>query len=517
MEPRIGFNLSSLSYGDITVGDAVDISLEITNTGDDDLIVASITSSDGQITLPSPVAPVTINPGDTVTQTVRATPLGTGTTSFNLSLSSNAPSTPDVIFGSFHGVTLGTRVLSVDPPNVVFPNTKVGDTSSEILITLINTGSVDLEVSALTFPADFIIGSSNLTLPQTIVPDGSYAFGIKFKPLSEGYVNENVQIVSDTPTTPFLIASEGQAYLIDPAYTIDNAPQILIFGFSTNAGAVTVRQIDDPTDFDTEIEAIVQKLHNFSLYGADKTAKYFFFHYEDFGECDVTVRLYNQVTGATNDYERSIGTVAANEARLLDIFEVTMEGEDIVVAFIKSAGDGSLSVLDYGLKLLPFQEQLGTNANPLTITPAYITTGDELLVFAFPGGVVSLMDADDLNCEEPAYCSNNVLLPFQTESGSVPGFSYEKQVMRVLFHYEDFGEATIRITATSMRGQVSTQEVTIGSVAADEAVELGIADVMVTDEITNIRFDSVEGPLSLVDWVAKYVMKGERKKQDEEA
>lgn len=155
---------------------------------------------------------------------------------------------------------------------------------------------------------------------------------------------------------------------------------------------------------------------------------------------------------------------------------------------------------------------IAVTGNGFLITPAYIASGAEELIFAFGDGTWWSMDDTDFECETDAYCSNTVMLPFQTPEGSIPGFAYEKQVCRVQFHYENLGVAEITITCTTENGHTESENVTIGTIGADGKVYLGIADIIVVDEIVTITFTKVSGPLSLVDWVARYEMKGEKQK-----
>lgn len=510
--PRVGFNVANLDYGDLTNATNTDTDLRVYNVGDEDLIVTSITSSSARVTFPTLTLPFTVAPGANQLVVVRATPNALGLISFTLTVVSNSPGNPDTLNGSFTGVVAGTVALTVDPPSQEFPNTAVGAVSSEILFTVSNTGTVNVQVNAYTFPADFVVGATNPALPQVIVPGGSYQFGIVFDPVSEGFVTQQVQVTSTAAASPFLIEVIGQAYLITPAYILTNTVGAIIYALASNTSVVAVKKSVDPIVFDTEETCLVQKLHNYSQLGVDKTTKWFWFHYQDKGVATVVITISNQSTGATESYTRSIGSVSANERRLLDIFEVTMSGEDVLISWQRTSGTGPLFVEDYGVKFLPFEEQLGTSANSLTITPAYTASGSEELLFAFGNASLQKMDPDNFACETTATIGNTIMLPFPTEKGQIPGFTYEKQIMRVFFHYEYLAAATVRIQLTSMRGLVSYQDVVLVAAAAGIDVQNGVADINIVDEICKIEFIPQSGPVQIVDYTCKYEIKGERGK-----
>lgn len=514
--PILAPNPYGIEAGEIGVGLSRDFPCYIQNTGDSDLEFTNVVSSTPDITTPLISLPQTIPAGGFYLVTFRVTPSSPGTIDGNVTLVSNGINNPVIQEIVYTGIAGGTAALTISPPNWTFPNTKLGEESPEQLFTVSNTNNVDVTISAYTYPSDFAAGATNPALPIVLHPGDTYQFGIKYVPLAQGYISEVVEIVSDAVAGDFGLVVNGTAYLIIPDFIVSGIEERLMFAFVLPTGVV-ITVSGDPLSFDSDGDCQIQKLTNLGQYAVDKVLKYFWYHYEDHGYCEVRVTFSNQVTGETTTSNRIIGTVPANEKVLLDIFEVTMEGENILVTIFKEAGRGWLSIIDYGFKFLSCQEQLGTTANPVSITPAFVVSGlNDILMFAFDlSGTeeTKQMDSTDFACDDATpVVSKQVMLPIPTEQGSIPGFTYEKQIMRIFFHYEDFGVAVVKFRLTTMRGQTSEQNVSLGSVTADGALKIGIADLVVVDEVVKVELEWVSGPLMLVDYTSKYVLKGERAK-----
>jgi hypothetical protein len=358
--------LIGVEAGDLSTGTGYSFQIGMHNTGDEPLVITAISSDNPNAAVGSGV-PITVNPGDNDAYFFTLTPTAPGPALITfVHTGINSPISTGVAWTT---AGPGTKQLTVNPSVKLFPNTKLGTNSAETLFTVSNSGTVDVTVSACTFATDFIAGpTANPAFPHVIHPGANYTFGIKFHPLSLGYLAENVAIVSDAVATPFNIACSGIAFAITPSFTIEGGRQSLLFALAYPVSdSIPLPQVQIPE-------------------------------------------------------------------------------------------------------------------NPITWTP-----------------------------DAQPFIDNTFMLPFQTQQGPVPGFSYEKQIPRVLFHYEDYGIAVVTVQLTSERGQTVSQDVTIGTVGADQKTKLAFADVNITDEIHTLTF-TPNGPFFLVDYVIKYVPKGEKKK-----
>jgi len=515
-------NPGDIAFGEVTELTSADVEVVLQNTSTDgeELTILSISLNTGtEFTLQSlPSLPYSLPTGAFVTFVVRTTPSSAAAFDDLVLVEGDFFNNPVSIPVSVTGITAGTLALTVDPTEWTFPNTKAGTSSTEKVFTIRNTGSLTVQVTALTFSAEFAAGGTAPVLPANILAGGTLDFGAIFSPVAAGQVNGTVDVVSNAAATPFVVVLGGIGFLITPVYMVTTGVvEMLLAFFVPSIAEVRVEQFENPISFASEFDTIVKKLHNFNGLGTDKTLAQFYFHYQDRGEVELIITVRNYVDDAVGQTQiLNIGTVGADLKRKLAVAEFVIEGEDIELELIVLGGNGPLFIEDYIFKFMPWTEQLGTVANPTSITSAFEVDPNEipLLLVAFDDAIsVGYLDPEDFESETAAVAGNSILLPFPTETGAIPGFTYEKTVMRVFVHYEYLGAATLRVNGISMRGQVSTQVVTLVVPPADEVgVQVAVVDLIIKDEIQRIEFVPVTGPISLVDYTVKYEVGGERAK-----
>lgn len=522
--PQLIIDPNVVDYGELLEDVAYATGLTLRNISDaEDLNITNVDTDTPDITFPGLSVPFTLGPGESVQLDIEITPANVGAVDRIIAITSNSITSVDVANVSYEGIAAGTKAISVSPTAQTFPDTKAGEQSDEIIFTVTCTGSVATTVTSITFPTDFVAGGTVPTLPDTLNPEETLTFGVKFAPSAQGFIEGVVEVVSDAAASPFEVEVSGMGFLIESAYPVGPIePEAFVVGLLSEGGDAEVWQSTPAashlTQLNCESEASLAKMLNFGAF-ADKLIRFFWMHFEDLGEGTVTISLENQMTGVVQSYTRTVGEGEVPPERILrDMFEVLLEAENVLVRITKTASSGALSIIDYGLRYLPSQEARGTLANPTTITPAYVVNQcPEMLQFGLIADdldvEVHTMDVLTFVPESPAHVKNAVLLPFPTDQGPIPGFTYEKQVMRVFFHYEDFGPAVVTVAVTTMRGQISSQNVALGTADGDVGcVQIGIADLLITDEVHEVRFIHVSGVVSILDYTVKYEIKGEREK-----
>jgi len=525
----LNVNPTSINAGPLAVGSTVDFSLLLGAVGA--VFINNITVSGGSgISFPGLILPVDLTGGGSYLLTVRISASTLGTFSRTVVIDSDATNNPVNIPVTWQTVTSTVPRITVDPTSWDFGNEKVGVPSAEKLFTVHNTGSVNASVTGYTFPTGFAIGGTNPSLPQTLTPGSTYQFGVVFNPIVEGFTSGALAVASNDPSSPFNILLSGTGYLIDPVVIIPGVqPELFMAAFKAPSGSANVRSNDISAgfavDFNTEEPATVMKLHNFEQIAADKLIKYFWYHFEDLGQASWTASFRDRMTATVKSIFTTLGSLVPSLFVFHRIFEVGQDGENIEVRFDRAANDGPLSFVDWGFKFEPQGFQLDTFPNPLSLTPVVnMVDCPEFLTFGLSGTGhpiqffdVPFIDPDVVGppATPPARFSNALLLPFPTQQGEVPGFTYEKQVMRIHFHYEDWGPAVVRWTIGTMRGQESHQDVNIGTTFANRCLKEGIADVTAVDEVIEITCERVSGPVVIADYTLMYESKGERAKKVE--
>ena len=124
----------------------------LTNTGNATLTIASITAS-GDFTQTNNCG-TSVAVGSSCTISVFFTPTGSGTRSGTLSISDNAPGSPQTVTLSGTGGAAGPAV-SLSPASMTFPNQPVGTASGTQPVTLTNTGNAALAIASITASGDF--------------------------------------------------------------------------------------------------------------------------------------------------------------------------------------------------------------------------------------------------------------------------------------------------------------------------------------------------------------------------
>ncbi len=313
--------------------------------------------------------------------------------------------------------------------------------------------------------------STDVSLPLVIGVDSGGIINVYFTAGAAGVTPATDMIISsDDPSSPIVIPLTSEA-IAPGVKAISGSPSSFDFG-NTKVGASSAIQVFTLTNTGTVGVTIALPTLPFGFSAATPIPAW-----------PVAVASGANVTfGVT-----------------FDPVDEGLEMGDISIA--SDAADSPLTISVSGTGFL--------------ITPAYLISGAENLVFAFGStSAVSLMDPDDFSCEDPAYVSNTVMLPFQTSEGSVPGFGQEKEVTRIQFHYENLGVAVVRVSVICMgTGTVRSQDVTIGTVGATGELRQAMADIVNTDEVVSVKFAKLSGPVLIVDWVGRYVMKGEQKKE----
>ena len=105
-------------------------------------------------------------------------------------------------------ITVLAPGLGVDPAGMDFATVVVGQSSNAQQVTLTNTGTSDLHITAITVGGDF---SSDALASYTIAPAGSEIFNVSFLPTVSGSHNEVLEITSDAAGPPLQIPLAGQA------------------------------------------------------------------------------------------------------------------------------------------------------------------------------------------------------------------------------------------------------------------------------------------------------------------
>lgn len=217
--PAIETDRPAIAFGSVSVGTTKVIGLTISNPGTDTLTITEIKSSSNDFVVD--VASAILPPGEDLVDSVRFTPATKGSFSGQLTITSNAPTSPTNLPLSGTGVTEVS--LGIDPAAISFGDVPMGS-YKDTTVVLTNNGNETLTISSFTADdASFTLESATADIP----PAGTATLTLRFTPMAEGQVSGEFTIESNAASSPNTIAVDGNG-TIDPAITF--APAQLSFG-----------------------------------------------------------------------------------------------------------------------------------------------------------------------------------------------------------------------------------------------------------------------------------------------
>ncbi len=197
---------TGVNFGNQTVGIVSSSqTVSLTNTGNVALAITSIGiagTNHGDFAQ-SNTCGQSVAPGNGCIINVTFTPTATGTRTANVTITDNAPNSPQMISLTGNGVL---PAISLSPAKLIFSNQVVFTTSAAQTATLTNTGLGILNVSKIAATGPF---AQTNTCGTSVAPGGTCAFTVTFKPTTIGTLTGAVSINDNAPTSPQKITLTG--------------------------------------------------------------------------------------------------------------------------------------------------------------------------------------------------------------------------------------------------------------------------------------------------------------------
>ncbi len=199
----------SLDFGSVAVGNSSTLQATVSNTGDADLEISNITSSDAQFTFAPNAFPITITQGNNQVFDISFTPTTAGAQNATLLFTHNATGSPASY--SVQGVSLDAGpVFNVSPSSLDFGNVAVGS-SSDRPVTVTNTGATNtLNISSASISED---GFSVIPTSATIPAGNNQVFNVTFEPTANGPYTGTLIFSDDAPGSPHNVDLSGMGYI----------------------------------------------------------------------------------------------------------------------------------------------------------------------------------------------------------------------------------------------------------------------------------------------------------------
>ena len=239
---------STLSFGNVTVGNNSSRTVTLTDSGTGSVTVSQATVSGVGFGISALSLPRTLTSGQSVTFNAIFAPTTTGSVSGTISVVGNATNSPAAVTLGGTGVT--GLLLGASPASLSFGNVTVGSSGCQT-VTLTNTGTVRVTVSQVTVSGvGFSI--SAFSLPMTLTSGQSVTFNATFAPTTAGGVTGSISVASNASNSPATVGLSGTGITLlitaSPASTnfgnvvLGSSSTLPVILTNTGTGSVTISQ-----------------------------------------------------------------------------------------------------------------------------------------------------------------------------------------------------------------------------------------------------------------------------------
>jgi len=151
--------------------------------------------------------PLNVNAGQQTTITVAFQPTAVGTASGNISIVSNAPTSPTSVALSGTGIA-AILTLGIRPTSLSFGNVTTGTSSPTQNVTITNTGNSNVTISQITLTgAGYSMTGGSA--PVTLAPSQTITLVLQFSPTTTGTISGSITIVSNATGSPVMVPLTG--------------------------------------------------------------------------------------------------------------------------------------------------------------------------------------------------------------------------------------------------------------------------------------------------------------------
>lgn len=235
--PSILLTPGGLNFGNVTVGSpAPPQSTLLQNVGTANLVLSGISITPGDFTQTNtcPIGPPGLAPSANCVFAVNFTPTAVGVRSADITIASNAASSPDIVPLTGTGVTVPVPIVNLSTSLVTFPTQTVGTSSSPQVVTLTNAGTGPLAISGIGTTSDF---SQTNNCPSSLPPAAACQISVTFTPILPNTRTGDLKVFSDASGSPHIVLLEGVGSA-PPVPTV-SAPSVLAFPPTLVGGAST--------------------------------------------------------------------------------------------------------------------------------------------------------------------------------------------------------------------------------------------------------------------------------------
>jgi hypothetical protein len=207
--PSIEISPSTVSFGDLAVGQSATKTVTVTNNGTEVLTVSGISVTGTGFSASGPKLPMSLSAGQSASISTVFKPTGANADTGTIKIASNADGSPSLVALSGTGTTTNAAELTATPSSVAFGSVAVGSEETQT-IKLANTGSAAVAISKVAFSGTGV-SVSGVTAPMTLDGGKSTSLTVTYKPTSPTTLTGSISITSNASDSSMVIGINATA------------------------------------------------------------------------------------------------------------------------------------------------------------------------------------------------------------------------------------------------------------------------------------------------------------------
>ena len=261
---------STVSFGNVAMGQSATKTVTLTNTGTEALSVSGIAVAGTGFTASGPHLPISLASGQSTSISAVFKPTSGNADKGTITITSNAPGSPSLVALSGTGTTGTTAAatLTVTPSTVAFGSVAVGSEETQT-VHVENTGSEAATISKVTISGTGV-SVSGMTVPMTLAAGQTANLTVAYKPLAAGTLTASVSIASNATDASVVVGINATA----TSSTLAATPSSFSFG-NVVVGSDTTQTIrlQNIGTSQVTISAITPSVSNIAISGVTLPVK----------------------------------------------------------------------------------------------------------------------------------------------------------------------------------------------------------------------------------------------------
>src|SRR5277367_6847536 len=216
---------SSVSFGNVAMGQSATKTLTLTNTGTEALSVSGISVAGTGFTASGPHLPISLAAGQSTSISAVFKPTAGNADTGTITITSNAAGSPSLVALSGTGTTATTAAaLTVTPTTIAFGSVAVGSEQTQT-VHVENTGNETATISKLTISGTGV-SLSGMTAPTTLAAGQTANLTVTYKPVAAGTLTASLAIASNATNPNVVVGINATA----TSSTLAATPSSVSFG-----------------------------------------------------------------------------------------------------------------------------------------------------------------------------------------------------------------------------------------------------------------------------------------------